>query len=280
MLQAVEKLANNRRLEQERDALHAKNAAMVEQLKKLNTRLESKVRGRTLQLSKANDKLKTALAENREKNLALTLLNESLNIQATVDALTGLFNRRELNSRLHAEWGRFKRHGHPLSMIMFDIDFFKRVNDDHGHECGDRVLQMLGELVRRQQRRQDIACRFGGEEFVVLLPETGLDAAFTVAESLRSRVAKHPFRCGRSRLAVRISLGVAGAAEHAPANEDDFVKVADLGLYRAKGEGRNRTVIVEPGDRGAILRMSARGLRGPRPAPSRRAVPRPGRRKG
>lgn len=250
LAQAVEHVFNLRRLEQERDRLHAENARIMEELRSFNTVLEQRVRERTDELTVANARLAEALREIEQKNRALTLLNESLNIQATIDPLTGLFNRREFRSRLQEEWARFKRHKRPISLVMLDIDHFKQVNDSHGHECGDAVLQGLGAILRSQQRRHDIACRYGGEEFIVLLPETLLDAAFLVAEGMRKRVSNYVFRYKELRLNISISLGVAGALEHNPGNEDEFINLADQALYRAKAEGRNRTVVLEPhGDR-------------------------------
>jgi diguanylate cyclase (GGDEF)-like protein len=255
--QAVAQTWSVRRLERERDALSAQNALLVEELRRFNSGLEQRVRERMDELAAANAKLGAALEEIERKNRALQLLNESLNIQATIDPLTGLFNRREFRNRLAAEWGRFKRHQRPMSLVMADIDHFKRVNDTHGHECGDAVLQALGGILRDQQRRHDVACRYGGEEFIVLLPETLLEAAFLVAEGIRRRIASHVFRYRDVRLEVTVSLGVAGAVEQNPANEDEFIKLADLALYRAKDAGRNRTVVLDASDRGKVARTGA-----------------------
>ena len=245
LAQAVKHVFNLRKLEQERDRLHAENARIMEELRQFNSALEQRVKERTDAVTESHSRLAEALREIEQKNRALTLLNESLNIQATVDPLTGLFNRREFRNRLQAEWARFKRHKRAISLVMVDIDFFKKVNDTHGHECGDAVLQTLGSVLRGQQRRHDIACRYGGEEFIVLLPETLLDAAFLVAEGMRKRVDNHVFRYKDLRLNISVSLGVAGALEQNPANEDDFINLADRALYRAKAEGRNRTIVLE-----------------------------------
>jgi diguanylate cyclase (GGDEF)-like protein len=243
--QAIQHLWSTRQLEQERDELHQQNSNMLEELRSFNAVLERRVRERTDELAQANAQLAGAVREIERKNRALVLLNESLNIQATVDPLTGLFNRREFRNRLHAEWGRFKRHQSPMSVVLLDIDHFKRVNDTHGHDGGDAVLEALGALLRAQQRRQDVLCRYGGEEFVILLPDTRRDAAHLAAESLRKRVMAHSFRVKEARLHVTVSLGVAGAIENNPANEDEFIALADQALYRAKAEGRNRTAVCE-----------------------------------
>ncbi len=243
--QAVDHVWGLLRLERERDHLYRQNTRILEELRTFNTVLEQRVNERTDQLAQTNTRLAAALREIEQKNRALMLLNESLNIQATVDPLTGLFNRREFRNRLLAEWARFKRHHRPTSLLMVDIDHFKNVNDSHGHECGDAVLQTLGAILRAQQRRHDVTCRYGGEEFVVLLPETLLDSAFLVAEAMRKRVGNHVFRYKELRLQITISLGVAGALEQNPPNEDDFVKLADKALYRAKADGRNRTIVLD-----------------------------------
>lgn len=254
--QAVERLWRDRLLQIERDHLAEQNAHMVEELQRFNTALEATVRERTEELMRANAQLKQALEEIEEKNRALTLLNESLNVLATVDPLTDLYNRREFLHRLSLEWDRFKRYGRPFSLIMLDIDHFKRVNDTHGHECGDVVLRELGRLMREQKRRHDLVCRYGGEEFVIILPETQLDDAFIVAEKLRNQVAGHKFACKEIPLQVRVSLGAASAPEHEAADEEQLIKIADQSLYRAKHEGRNCTVILERLDGERIARRS------------------------
>lgn len=256
ILQAIEEIWRTRQLERERARLSKRNREIVEELRGLNAQLEAKVKERTRQLSRSNRDLQGVAREMKRKNAALTALNKQLQIQATVDPLTELFNRREFNQRLKTEWARFERHKRPLSLIMADIDLFKKINDSYGHECGDEVLRSLAKLMKRLRRRHDLLCRFGGEEFIALLPETGLEEAFGVAERLRTEVAAHPFRCGTRRPRVRVSLGVAGALEQNPRNEDDLIKLADLAMYRAKEEGRDRTVAINADRRGEILRIS------------------------
>ena len=224
--------------------------------------MENRLRHRNLELSRANQELRHALDEIEEKNKALTLLNESLKIQSTTDPLTGLFNRREFIARIRSEWSRSHRYRRPLALIMLDIDHFKRINDTHGHECGDRVLQTLGELIRRNKRAQDVTCRYGGEEFVVLLPETSLDAAFHVAEGLRQLVGNYTFRYKGRRIQVHVSMGVAGLIEHKPETVDAFINLADAAMYRAKGEGRNRTMVVDPGTPDHFAQQSSSGENG------------------
>jgi diguanylate cyclase (GGDEF)-like protein len=227
---------------------------------------------RTEELSRTNRELRRALREIAQKNKALTTLNESLRIQSTTDPLTSLYNRREFLNRIRTEWGRFKRYGRPLSLIMLDIDHFKRINDTYGHECGDVVLRSLGHLISRHKRAQDLCCRYGGEEFMVLLTETTLDTAFHVAEGLRTLIAEYPFSYDGQPIDVRVSLGCSGAAEQDPADVEAFINLSDKAMYRAKREGRDRTVVLDGVDESRIARQTEAGtpVRPPRESRPRR----------
>ncbi len=164
---------------------------------------------------------------------------ERILVLATTDTLTGLANRREFSSVLTREVERSRRFGSPLSVIMCDIDHFKRVNDTFGHDVGDLVLRGVSELVTRNTRSLDVAARWGGEEFMILLPQTGLDAAGIVAEKLRAVVAGHRFeKAGR----VTLSFGVTGYTRSE--DVEAMLKRADQALYAAKRNGRNRVEIV------------------------------------
>jgi diguanylate cyclase (GGDEF)-like protein/PAS domain S-box-containing protein len=158
---------------------------------------------------------------------------------ATTDGLTGLFNRRRFMEAGEAELGRAGRFGHVTSLIMFDVDHFKAVNDTMGHAAGDAVLASLARTARETLRAVDILGRIGGEEFAALLPETGIEEALGVAERLRAAVAAAVAEFEGSRLAVTVSLG---AAECAGSGEslDSLLGRADAALYRAKQAGRNR----------------------------------------
>ncbi|MDD5309821.1 MAG: GGDEF domain-containing protein [Deltaproteobacteria bacterium] len=162
----------------------------------------------------------------------------------TTDGLTGAFNKRHFDEECEREIYRFFRYKRPLSLVMFDIDFFKRVNDEHGHLAGDRVLSQLALLVSSGVRREDTFCRYGGEEFAVLMPEMDLEDAVAVAEKLRRMVADAHFEFEGQDLPVTVSIGVA-EAQPSMTGPDDFVRAADERLYEAKDKGRNR---VEPCD--------------------------------
>lgn len=168
--------------------------------------------------------------------------NRELQRRASHDALTGLWNRQRLEFALDDEFDRSERYGGEFSLVMVDIDHFKSVNDTHGHEVGDRVLQELAKRLRASLRRADRAARWGGEEFMVLLPHTSTQAAFELAERLRAHVAETPFDpVGR----ITISAGVAGFV--AGEERTLLLKRVDRALYMAKDAGRNCVRSAEAG---------------------------------
>jgi two-component system cell cycle response regulator len=162
---------------------------------------------------------------------------------AITDALTGLFNRRYMESHLATLIEQAKSRTKPLTALILDIDYFKSINDTHGHDAGDDVLREFALRIRRSIRGIDLACRYGGEEFVVVMPETDMAVAAMVAERLRRRIAADPFAIqgGARNIPVTISIGIAGLR-----GRDDsaaaLLKRADQALYRAKRDGRNRVV--------------------------------------
>jgi diguanylate cyclase (GGDEF)-like protein len=174
---------------------------------------------------------------------------------ATVDPLTGIANRQTVLDRVDEEQERAARYRHPLSVIMLDLDHFKRLNDSHGHVAGDRVLRRVGALLAANVRATDTAGRIGGEEFLVVLPETDADTAAAVAEKLRRIVAGTPVELGdREVVTVTLSAGVAGG--HGEVLKPDvLVRDADAALYSAKALGRDQVYVFrETGDDGSIRR--------------------------
>ncbi|MDO8876374.1 MAG: PleD family two-component system response regulator [Pseudolabrys sp.] len=162
---------------------------------------------------------------------------------ATTDALTSLYNRRYMETHLAALTEQAAQRGKPLSVLILDIDFFKSINDGHGHDAGDDVLREFAVRIRKSIRNIDLACRYGGEEFVIVMPETDATVAGLVAERIRRRIATEPFpiQQGARTLDVTISIGLAslgGEGDTAAA----MLKRADTALYRAKRDGRNRVV--------------------------------------
>lgn len=161
-----------------------------------------------------------------------------------VDALTGVNNRRSLEIHLKEELDRHRRYDRSFSLIMFDIDHFKMVNDTYGHQCGDHILQSIATLIAGSIRGEDILARYGGEEFCCLLPETAISAAVSIAERCRKKVANHSFKYHDQNINITISLGVS-AMNSDTTNPDILLKRADDGLYAAKNNGRNRVEVVE-----------------------------------
>ena len=169
-----------------------------------------------------------------------------VNLQrATTDALTGLYNRHFLSGHLATALEVGRRTGKSVSLMVLDIDFFKAVNDSHGHVVGDTVLKEFADRMARNVRGIDLAARFGGEEFVVLLPDTDLGAALAIAERLRRETEAALFDAGGRQMKITVSIGVAESGTHA-ATPIDLIKAADEALYEAKRSGRNRVVTFNP----------------------------------
>ena len=187
----------------------------------------------------ANAMLKAQLDE-------ISQLQEVLKGQASRDALTELFNRRYFNETLEREISRARREHHPLSLVMIDVDHFKAFNDAYGHQAGDELLRALGTQLRLDTRVEDVPCRWGGEEFIVLLPNMPLEMACERAESWRARFAALSVRHEGQVLSTTISIGVAAFPQHGPAAQD-AIRSADRALYLAKAGGRNRVVVAEAG---------------------------------
>ena len=171
----------------------------------------------------------------------LTGNNLELEHQLTLDEKTGLCNFREFRRKLREEWARSERYGAPLSLVMFDLDDFKKFNDTYGHPAGDTALVEFATLMAGGARQTDMVARYGGEEFAMILPHTDIVMATRVADRIRSAVADHPFNAGDSPAAITVSAGVAtypttGAVD----SVDSLVEHADRALYRAKELGKNR----------------------------------------
>ncbi len=166
--------------------------------------------------------------------------NERLLELSNTDHLTGLFNRRYMMEALDKEMQRSIRKGGTLSLILLDIDHFKRVNDDYGHQKGDTVLQKVALLLQKELRTYDCAARYGGEEFVAILPDSTLKESVFVADRIRQAVQSARFDSPLDTLNLTVSLGVASFSKEDTTTVDGFIKIADDALYRAKANGRNR----------------------------------------
>jgi diguanylate cyclase (GGDEF)-like protein len=164
---------------------------------------------------------------------------------ASRDALTNIYNKRFFLERLSSEFAYAVRHNALLSLILLDIDHFKRVNDTYGHLAGDYVLATLAQLVGPVVRSEDVFARYGGEEFVVMSRSTDPPSAAVVSERIRQHVASHPFEYDGKRIAITVSLGVAGMPRPDVKSPEDLIERADRALYEAKHAGRNRVVSAE-----------------------------------
>ncbi len=181
--------------------------------------------------------------ELRQKNRQLEELLHKVNYMAITDALTGLYNRRHFHDVLMSEYERARRYNTPFSLVMLDIDHFKRINDTFGHSVGDGVLREVAEILRRSIREIDTASRYGGEEFMIILPSTRKDHAQIVAERMRLMIAQNAFsRLDRN---ITVSIGISGMPDEKAENDEKLIRCADFALYRAKDLGRNCTVTAE-----------------------------------
>ncbi|WIY54396.1 PleD family two-component system response regulator [Devosia sp. YIM 151766] len=191
-----------------------------------------------------NELLARVRTQIRRHRYALELRQSVSNTMAlaVTDELTGLYNRRYFDRHLNVMLGKALEQERDLALMILDIDYFKAVNDAHGHDVGDRVLREFSARLRRNIRGVDLACRFGGEEFVVLMPDTDTVQAEAVAERVRQSIAEKPFAVGTARpLVVTVSVGVS-LNEHLADTPEGMIKRADVALYRAKREGRNRVI--------------------------------------
>ena len=167
--------------------------------------------------------------------------HENLLSSALRDGLTKLFNKRYLMDRLDSELKFAQRHETSLSLLLIDLDHFKKVNDTHGHLAGDAVLAHIAQVLTRAVRNEDVVARFGGEEFAIILRAIGLEPAVQMAERLRKNIEAAVVRCAAGELKATISIGVAGFPSTAAKTPEQLVEAADQALYRAKHDGRNCT---------------------------------------
>lgn len=169
------------------------------------------------------------------------IVEQSLKLEflANHDELTELWNRRKLIQELEKEWQRFKRSNEKLSLLLMDIDHFKRINDTYGHLAGDAALKHFANLLKKQCRPYDIPGRYGGEEFILALPETDLDQATLVGNRLREQLAQHPLKFEEYQIDLTVSIGVAEVAQDC-SELQELITRADNAMYKAKRNGRDR----------------------------------------
>ncbi len=173
---------------------------------------------------------------------ALERANEQLAKLSKTDRLTGLLNRGTWENLVDAEFERFRRYGHATSLVMFDIDFFKKVNDNHGHLAGDEVIKHTAATAKHILRQSDSIGRYGGEEFGIILPETDAEGAHTICERIRETIEQSVVDTPSAPIHYTVSIGIAGLSD-TPKNHMEWMQQADEALYAAKKGGRNRVVI-------------------------------------
>ena len=174
----------------------------------------------------------------KEANEAYQTLHNTLREQATRDSLTGLYNRRYLNENIEREFARAKRDNYPICVMIMDIDLFKQINDTHGHILGDEALKVLGALITANIRAGDIAFRYGGDEFIVVMPGAELEAATQRMEMLRQTFSATTIHNDKTEIKATISIGISMFPEHGT-NDSEILRSADAALYQAKQAGRN-----------------------------------------
>jgi two-component system, cell cycle response regulator len=218
---------------------------VVELRARINTHLQAKIAHD--EIKQFNDQLKKTIKKLHEanemikmKNLELEEFNKKLDFVSRTDPLTGLYNRRHIMEKIQEEAVRFKRNKKSFSLLIADVDFFKSINDTYGHAFGDYVLKTISKNMRETAREQDTVARWGGEEFLLLLPETEAEGASILAERMRKKIAEIPFQCDAVKLTITMTFGVAAMHEHGAV--DDVIKRADNALYDGKKKGKNRVM--------------------------------------
>jgi diguanylate cyclase (GGDEF)-like protein len=207
-------------------AVAIENADLYRRLNVLNLSLERKVEERTAELQRANARL--------------TALNKELEEISITDPLTHVFNRRYFMDRLRTELKRVSRYGPPLSLLLLDVDYFKKVNDTYGHQAGDAVLAGVAGLIKEKLRETDLFARYGGEEFALVATGTDQPGALILAERMRQLIEDAAFSFDNRLLKVTVSIGVATWQPSVRDEAAELIRLADAALYRAKHGGRNR----------------------------------------
>ncbi len=172
--------------------------------------------------------------------LANATLHRDTKLLALTDGLTGLLNHRAFHDRLTQEFERYRRYGSYLSLIVADFDDLKKFNDNYGHPVGDEVLRIVGEILRKASRDSDVLARYGGDEFVILLPQTNAENAYNMAERIRMRISEYEFNINGNSFRSSISMGLATVPNVKIDTPQDFLEMADQALYEAKRGGKNR----------------------------------------
>jgi len=219
------------------------NEMYLQELKNINTQLEQTVKSRTLEIENKNRLLEEEKIKLNHANTKLTDLNAYLDSLSRIDPLTKLSNRRDLQEKFEHEIKKSKRKPASFSLIVGDVDFYKTINDTYGHECGDQVLIRIADIFRGNLRSEDLIARYGGDEFVIFLPETDYDYAYMIIERLRRMLENEVFEYNGNKIHITMSFGLFNFS-----GEFGFtqcIRCADEALYKAKSGGRNQVVSIK-----------------------------------
>ncbi|MCB1198962.1 MAG: diguanylate cyclase [Deltaproteobacteria bacterium] len=170
--------------------------------------------------------------------------NEQLYNAANKDFLTQVYNKKYFIDRLKMEFSYSRRHGAPLSLMIFDIDFFKKINDTHGHLAGDALLKQFADIIEQTKRQEDLFARYGGEEFMLLLRDTDLETSISIAEKIRKKIATTTFHIEQNTVSMTVSIGVSVLVGEGCKTYKELIESADQQLYKAKEKGRNRVCYI------------------------------------
>lgn len=217
----------------------------IRNMRAMNQTLEKRVVERTQELEAAQKNLHKANVELKTQLDEITALEKAVRELAIHDALTNLYNRRYLSDRLAAEFNRAQHENHQIAFLLLDIDHFKMVNDLFGHQNGDLVLKQVGKIVTSKSRQSDVACRYGGEEFMVVMFNIDLPDVLTRAEYFRKTIEEFRLAHNGREICITASIGIAVYPLHGD-NQDQILYCADAALYQAKNAGRNRVVLYSP----------------------------------
>ena len=217
-----------------------RNAA-EEKIKQINRMLEKKLQERTVELQKMEAELSRFKIEQEAVKENSAEVNYELDFAAKTDQLTGIYNRRYILKRIEEELAQFSQEACTFSLALADVDFFKKVNDEYGHEVGDKVLLMVAGMLKSSLRKQDVVARWGGEKFLVLLPETTSEQAQQLLEGVREQIAQTGLWDEERNIQVTVTLGI--AAMQKGETIDAVMNYADIALYRGKKNGRNCVIV-------------------------------------
>ncbi|MDP8257777.1 MAG: diguanylate cyclase [Candidatus Alcyoniella australis] len=229
----------NKELVEKNDEIEAQRAKLEKMAEEFRRQKDIAVE-MSEKFAQANLELLRAQEEIRQKNLKLEAANKKLQHLSITDGLTGFYNHRHMQTLLEAEIGRAKRYDLKMSLLMLDLDKFKDINDNYGHLFGDAVLKRVADIIRSNIRETDLPSRYGGDEFLMILPHTGLKRAQQMAQRIHADIRGYSFVSSKGSANVTVSVGISGYPNPEVWTKDDLIRMADSAMYEAKNSGRDR----------------------------------------